>query len=61
MPAWCAGDEVYGRSTELRTFCEDNGIGYVLRVGQAFHADLAAGFRLRADAVADTALSTRDS
>jgi SRSO17 transposase len=61
MPGWCAGDEVYGRSGELRSFCEDNGIGYVLRVGRAFHADLAAGIRLRADAVADTLLSTPDS
>jgi SRSO17 transposase len=61
MPAWCAGDEVYGRSAELRTFCEDNGIGYVLRVGRAFYTDLAVGVRLRADAVADTVLSTQDS
>ncbi|MEW9534755.1 transposase [Microbispora sp. NPDC049125] len=61
MPGWCAGDEVYGRSVELRTFCEDNGIGYVLRVGRTFHADLTAGVRLRADAVLDTVLSTQDS
>nr|WP_281179841.1 transposase [Actinoplanes subtropicus] len=61
MPAWCAGDEVYGRSGELRSFCEDNGIGYVLRVGRAFHADLAAGVRLRADAVVDTVLCRQDS
>jgi SRSO17 transposase len=45
MPGWCAGDEVYGRSGELRSFCEDNGIGYVLRVGRAFHTDLAGGSR----------------
>lgn len=50
MPPWCAGDEIYGRSGELRTFCEDNGIGYVLRVGSAFHAELAPGVALRADA-----------
>ena len=43
MPGWCAGDEVYGRSVELRSFCEDNGIGYVLRVGRAFHAAVASG------------------
>lgn len=61
MPDWCAGDEVYGRSSELRSFCEDNGIGYVLRVGRAFHADLAVGVRLRADVVANTVLSTQDS
>lgn len=50
MPPWCAGDEVYGRSSELRKSLEDNGIGYVLRVGCAFHAELAPGVRLRADA-----------
>jgi SRSO17 transposase len=60
MPSWCAGDEVYGRSGELRAFCEDNGIGYVLRVGRAFHTDLAVGIRLRADAVVNTVLSTPD-
>jgi SRSO17 transposase len=61
MPAWCAGDEVYGRSGDLRTFCEDHAIGYVLRVGRAFHLDSAAGVRMRADAAADTLLSTADS
>lgn len=49
MPPWCAGDEVYGRSSELRTRCEDDEIGYVLRVGCAFHAELAPGLKLRAD------------
>lgn len=58
MPAWCAGDEVYGRSGELRSFCEDNGIGYVLRVGRAFHTDLASGIRMRADTAAATLFST---
>jgi SRSO17 transposase len=58
MPSWCAGDEVYGRSSELRTFCEDHGIGYVLRVGRAFHTDLASGTRMRADTVVNTLLST---
>jgi hypothetical protein len=58
MPSWCAGDEVYGRSSELRTFCEANGIGYVLRVGRAFYTDLAVGIRLRGDAAAaNTVLS----
>ncbi|MEU7875735.1 transposase [Dactylosporangium sp. NPDC049140] len=36
-------------------------IGYVLRVGRAFHTDLAAGMRLRADAVVSTVSSTQDS
>src|SRR5262249_51907412 len=29
MPPWVAGDEVYGRSGPLRTFLQDNEIGYV--------------------------------
>ena len=51
MPPWCAGDEVYGRSGELRTFLQDNQIGYVLRVGCAFTIELRTGLRLRADTV----------
>jgi SRSO17 transposase len=51
MPPWAAGDEVYGRSSTLRTFLEDNAIGYVLRVGCAFTVEMSAGRRLRADAV----------
>jgi SRSO17 transposase len=49
MPPWAAGDEVYGRSGDLRTVLEDHGVGYVLRVGKAFHVDLAPGVKLRAD------------
>lgn len=49
MPPWAAGDEVYGRSSELRTFLENNDVGYVLRVGKAFHAELAENVKLRAD------------
>ena len=41
MPPWCAGDEVYGRSGQLRKFLEDNGVGYVMRVGCAFHVTVA--------------------
>jgi SRSO17 transposase len=50
LPPWCAADEVYGRSAALRRFCEENEVGYVLRVGCAFHVELAPGTRLRADA-----------
>jgi SRSO17 transposase len=57
MPPWYAGDEVYGRAGELRTFLQDNEIGYVLRVGCAFHTELAPGIRLRADAVVATHLA----
>ena len=49
MPPWCAGDEVYGRASEFRTFLETNGIGYVVRVGCAFNVDAAPGLRIRAD------------
>lgn len=49
MPPWWAGDEVYGRSWQLRRFCEDNQIGYVLRVGCAFHVQLTPALRMRAD------------
>ena len=49
MPPWAAGDEVYGRSGQLRTFLQDNEIGYVMRVGCAFHVELhpAAAARRR--------------
>jgi SRSO17 transposase len=57
MPPWAAGDEVYGRSGALRTFLQDNGIGYVMRVGCAFHVELAPGRSMRADAAAATHLA----
>src|SRR3954454_14361596 len=49
MPAWAAGDEVYGRSGELRTCWEGNEVGYVLRVGCAFHVEAAPRVKVRAD------------
>ncbi|HEY3611562.1 MAG TPA: hypothetical protein VGL06_28970 [Pseudonocardiaceae bacterium] len=51
MPSWAAGDEVYGRSGQLRTFLQDNGVGYVMRVGCAFHVQLAPESSARADEV----------
>jgi hypothetical protein len=60
MPPWAAGDEVYGRSSELRTFLEDNGTGYVLRVGCAFSIEVAPGLRLRADAILARYLASPD-
>lgn len=51
MPPWAAGDEVYGRSSRLRTFLQDNKIGYALRVGCAFTVQMSAGRRSRADAL----------
>jgi hypothetical protein len=53
MPPWAAGDEVYGRAGELRTFLQDNEIGYVLRVGCAFHVEVAPGVKARADDLVD--------
>jgi len=49
MPPWCAGDEVYGRAGDLRTFLEEHEVGYLLRVGCAFHAEAAPGVKTRAD------------
>jgi len=56
MPPWCAGDEVYGRSGQLRRHLQDHQIGYVLRVGCAFTLDLNPATRLRADTLAATHL-----
>jgi SRSO17 transposase len=57
MPPWVAGDEVYGRSGPLRSFIQDHGIGYVMRVGCAFTVELPSGVRDRADAVVATHLT----
>lgn len=51
MPEWAAGDEVYGRSGELREHLETHSVGYVLRVGAAFSLTLPTGQTVRADAV----------
>src|SRR5690348_17757741 len=56
MPPWCAGDEVYGRSGQLRRHLQDHQIGYVLRVGCAFTLELNPLTRLRADTLAATHL-----
>jgi SRSO17 transposase len=60
IPPWIAGDEVYGRAGKLRAFVEDNGIGYVMRVGCAFTLELPTGERMRADAAVTTHLSGRN-
>ncbi|WP_322769776.1 IS701 family transposase, partial [Frankia sp. Cr1] len=58
---WVAGDEVYGRSPELRTWLEDHEIGYVLAVATNTVVSTAQG-RFRVDALAtmvpDTAWET---
>jgi len=51
MPPWVAGDEVYGRSSKLREFLQGNEIGYVMRVGCAFHIQVRSGVSARADEV----------
>jgi len=51
MPPWAAGDEVYGRSGQLRKLLQDNDVGYVMRVGCAFHVDVSPEVKLRADHV----------
>jgi SRSO17 transposase len=40
------GDEVYGNCTELRSFLEGRGQGYVLRVRSSFHLTLAREVRM---------------
>jgi SRSO17 transposase len=47
--AWAAGDEVYGRSRELREEFEGRGIGYIFTVGCDFHAATSGQVSLRAD------------
>lgn len=59
VPPWIAGDEVYGRAGKLRTFIQDHGIGYVMRVGCAFTTELPTGERIRADTAVTTHLSGR--
>jgi hypothetical protein len=59
MPPWCAGDEVYVRSNELRTFLQDNEISYVMRVGCAFTTELVPGITLRTADVATTHLKQK--
>nr|WP_233574178.1 IS701 family transposase [Amycolatopsis panacis] len=59
IPPWIAGDEVYGRSGKLRTFLEDNGIGYVMRVGCAFTLEVTPDQRMRADAAVAAHLARR--
>src|SRR5215471_16009038 len=48
-PPWVTGDEVYGRDAKLRTFLEDQGTGYVLKIPWSFRVTLPAGQKVRAD------------
>ena len=61
LPArWAAFDEVYGRSGELRRFCESRGLAYVAVVPRDFRITLPSGAVTRAeDAVRDAAFEQR--
>jgi SRSO17 transposase len=48
-PAWATGDEVYGRSSELREGFEARGIGYVFAVGCDFQLTTSGQVKMRAD------------
>ena len=48
-PAWATGDEVYGRSSELRELFEARGIGYVFAVGCDFQVTTSGQVKMRAD------------
>ena len=49
MPPWFAGDEVYGRSPQLRDYLEQQGPGYVLHAGRDFRVEMTVGTRERLD------------
>jgi len=51
LPPWVTGDEVYGRDTALRSFCQDRGVGYVLGVPCSFTVTLNSRRKARADQV----------
>src|ERR1700758_312716 len=61
LPArWAAYDEVYGRSGELRRFCESRGLAYVAVIPRDFRITLPSGAVTRAeDAVRDAAFEQR--
>lgn len=59
MPPWFAGDEVYGRSGELRGYIQEQDAGYVLRAGCDFPVEVRPGTRERADALVDKHLTRK--
>jgi SRSO17 transposase len=48
-PAWATGEEVYGRSSELRALFEARGIGYVFAVGCDFQLTTSGHQKTHAD------------
>jgi SRSO17 transposase len=62
LPAkWAAYDEVYGRSGELRRFCESRNLAYVAVVPCDFRLTLPSGAVIRADQAASDAVFERRS
>jgi SRSO17 transposase len=61
LPAkWAAYDEVYGRSGELRRFCESRGLPYVAVIPRDFRITLPSGAVTRAgDAAGDAVFERR--
>ena len=62
LPAkWAAYDEVYGRSGELRRFCESRNLAYVAVIPRDFRLTLPSGAVVRADQAASDAVFERRS
>ena len=62
LPAkWAAYDEVYGRSGELRRFCESRDLAYVAVIPRDFRVTLPSGAVVRADQAAGNAVFERRS
>ena len=61
LPAkWAAYDEVYGRSGELRGFCESRGLPYVAVIARDFRITLPSGAVIKAgDAAGDAVFERR--
>jgi hypothetical protein len=61
LPAkWAAYDEVYGRSGELRRFCESRGLAYVAVIPRNWRITLASGAVIEAqDAARDAVFELR--
>ncbi len=58
---WAAYDEVYGRSGELRRFCESRNLAYVAVIPRDFRITLPSGAVVRADQAASDAVFERRS
>jgi SRSO17 transposase len=62
LPAkWAAYDEVYGRSGELRRFCQSRGLAYVAVIPRDFRITMPSGAVTRAEDAAGDAVFERRS